>query len=129
MLSLPRRLWSACSGNVATTFALAVPAIAVISLGAIDLMSVSSDRSKLQDVADGAALMAAKQMGLAEDEALKARTIAHLDEQLAEVKSRLSYAPAVTMDSETGTAGIVLTVNRSSFFGNLLPPAQAEVPA
>ena len=60
-------------GNVALIFALALPAIALISLGAIELMNLSKDRNRLQDIADATALNAATQMRLAPNDQLLAR--------------------------------------------------------
>ncbi len=117
-----RRLLADRRGSVVTTFALAVPVIAVLALGAVDLASVSADKQKLQDVADGAALLAAKQLGMADNNGLAERTKAVMAQQLAELAHRLTYTVAVTPDTEEGLIQVQLTVNRNSFFANMLPP-------
>lgn len=120
--SLVRRLKDDRRGNVITTFALAVPVIAILALGGIDLASVSADKQKMQDVADGAALMAAKQLGMADNNGLAERTKAVMAEQLSDLSSRLTYTAAVTPDTDEGLVQVQLTVNRNSFFANMLPP-------
>jgi Flp pilus assembly protein TadG len=119
---LLRRWLTDRRGSVVTTFALAAPVIAVLALGAVDLASVSADKQKLQDVADAAALMAAKQLGMADNNGLAERTRSVMAEQLTELTSRLTYTAAVTPDTEEGLVQVQLTVNRNSFFANMLPP-------
>lgn len=55
-------------GSIAIKFALALPALTVISLGAIDLNAVHSEKSRLQDIADSAALAGGRELALAVDE-------------------------------------------------------------
>jgi len=119
---LLRRMAGDASGNVVTTFALATPVIAILTLGAVDLASVSGDKSNLQEVADSAALMAAKQMGMADNQGLSERTKSVVAQQLAEMDGRLSYQTTVAFDEEEGLATVTITANRQSFFVNLLPP-------
>jgi len=122
VLDLLGRLLRHEGGNVITTFALATPIIAILSLGAIDLASVSSDKGKLQDVADSAALMAAKQLGMADNSGLAERTKSVIAGQLSEMSSRLTYETTVTPDTDAGTVSIRIVANRNSFFVNMLPP-------
>ncbi len=122
LLDLARDFRKDRRGNVITTFALAVPVIAVLALGGIDLASVSADKQKLQDVADGAALLAAKQLGMADNNGLAERTKAVMAAQLTELTTRLTYVAAVTPDTEEGLVQVQMTVNRNSFFANMLPP-------
>ena len=122
LLGLAGRLKEDRRGNVITTFALAVPVIAILALGGIDLASVSADKQKMQDIADAAALMAAKQLGMADNNGLAERTKATMAEQLAELSSRVTYTASVTPDTEEGLVQVQLTVNRNSFFANMLPP-------
>ena len=122
LLSLVRRFREDRRGNVITTFALAVPVIAVLSLGGIDLASVSADKQRLQDVADSAALMAAKQLGMADNNGLAERTKAAMAAQLTELSSRMTYNASVTPDTDEGLVQVQMTVNRNSFFANMLPP-------
>jgi Flp pilus assembly protein TadG len=121
-LGLCDRLIRHKGGNVITTFALATPIIAILTLGAIDLASVSSDKGTLQDIADSAALMAAKQLGMADNTGLAERTKSVIAEQLAEIGNRLTYQTTVIPDTDAGTVSIQIVANRSSFFVNMLPP-------
>ncbi|WGM37759.1 TadE/TadG family type IV pilus assembly protein [Caulobacter sp. NIBR1757] len=122
LLSLARRLRDDRRGNVITTFALAVPAISVLALGGIDLASVSADKQKLQAIADSAALMAARQLGMADNNGLAERTRATIAAQLTDLAGRMTYGASVTPDTDEGTVQVQLTVNRNSFFANMLPP-------
>lgn len=122
IIAFVRRLGRDRRGNVITTFALATPIIAVLALGGVDLASVSADKQKLQDVADGAALLAAKQLGMADNNGLAERTKAIIAEQLGDLSSRLTYTASVTPDTEEGLVQVQLTANRNSFFANMLPP-------
>lgn len=112
------------SGNVAMIFALAVPGVIVIALGAVELMNVSKDRSRFQDIADATALNAAAQMRLAANDQLLERASA-LARQNAKGLTATMERPAIHfMDGQDGPSGIevALTARRTSFFGNLLPP-------
>ncbi|MBX3479797.1 MAG: hypothetical protein KF842_05315 [Caulobacter sp.] len=109
-------------GSVVTTFALSVPVIAILTLGAIDLASVSGDKGTVQDVADAAALVAAKQLGMADNNGLAERTKAMIAERLSAMSNRLTYQTTVTPDTAAGTVSISIAVNRNSFFVNMLPP-------
>jgi Flp pilus assembly protein TadG len=59
-LSLPRALWRRRDGNVAIWFAIALPVLAVLVFGGMDIARASSDKRKLQDALDAAALFAAR---------------------------------------------------------------------
>ncbi|RYF92811.1 MAG: pilus assembly protein [Caulobacteraceae bacterium] len=120
--ALIHRLAADRGGNVITTFALVTPVIAILTLGGVDLASVSADKSKMQDVADNAALLAAKQLGMADNNGLSERTKAVMAEQLSELSSRMTYDATVTPDTEEGTVQVQLVANRNSFFANMLPP-------
>lgn len=119
-----KRIVSDRRGSVAVFFALALPALLVIGLGAIELMNLTKDRSRLQDLADAAALNAASQMRLAANDQLLARAAAFAIAGASGLTARMD-APAVTFIQERGTPRgieVVLTARRQSFFGNLLPP-------
>lgn len=97
----------------------------LLGIGAIDLNNVQSSKSRLQDVADAAALAGAWELGLAiDDKAAIARAETFVDGHVAEWQD----APTVTTDitvEETDSQRIIkvrLDGNRTSFFGNMLPP-------
>lgn len=112
-------------GLIALKFALALPAVALLVAGSIDLMAVNSARNRLQDIADAAALAGARDLNLAvADDTGIERAKAYVDEAL----SRWEQAPAVSQTIEIEEADrqrilvVVLNGHRMSFFGNLLPP-------
>lgn len=51
-------------GNIALTFALALPALGVGAMAAIELSTLSNNKSRLQSIADGAAIAGAREMRL-----------------------------------------------------------------
>lgn len=112
------------AGNVALIFALALPAIALISLGAIELMNLSKDRNRLQDIADATALNAATQMRLAPNDQLLARAKALAMSNTEGLTATMDDPVIRFLDGQAGPSGIevALTARRTSFFGNLLPP-------
>ncbi|HYE42893.1 MAG TPA: pilus assembly protein TadG-related protein [Caulobacteraceae bacterium] len=113
-------------GVIALKFALVLPPIAALTLGAIDLHAVHSIKTKLQDVADSAALAAASELALAvNEEGPKARARSWVQSQFAD----WADAPAIdvgveVLPMEGGARAIRVSLdgNRPSFFGNLLPP-------
>lgn len=112
-------------GSIALNFALAVPAVAMLSVGAIDLLAVMSAKTRLQDIADAAALAAAPTLGLAADEAVaRGRAEAFVVAQL----SQWAGAPAVEAEyevieqDEQRAIQVRLEGHRISFFANMLPP-------
>ena len=54
-------------GNIALKFALLGPVVALIAIGVIDVASVHSADSRLQDLADASALAGATELSLAID--------------------------------------------------------------
>lgn len=112
------------NGGVSTLFAFALPAALVVALGAVELMSLSADRARLQDAADTTALNAASQMQLAANGALLERTREFASAQVSGLTAKMD-PPDVDFIAESGApAGVqvTLTARRPSFFGNLLPP-------
>ena len=90
------------SGQFATIFALAATAIVGGMACAIDLGTVTKDRSKLQDVADAVALGAA-QNGLKSAGDMRAFANAYIANHYSEAQD-----PAVTLDSIRKTAILTL---------------------
>lgn len=114
-------------GVIALKFALAVPALAVLVLGGVDLAAVQADRTKLQNIADAAALAGARELGLAVDASgPEGRAMAYIEAQLADWAHRpqtiTPTVEVVTLESGERALRAVLAANRVSFFGNMLPP-------
>jgi Flp pilus assembly protein TadG len=117
-----RRLWKDPGGSVATTFALLLPAIALLACGAIDLYSVWSDKSAMQDTADATALAMAKQMSISTDAGLSARATDFANAELGPIAQADAVQVSVTRSLETSSVTVTISGHRASFFGNLLPP-------
>lgn len=114
-------------GAIALKFALAVPALAVLTAGAVDLYAVQSDRARLQDLANSGALAGARELGLASaDTGPESRAKAFIEAQLAEWPHRPRQVKTTTevLRDADGFRSIraSLHANRASFFGSILPP-------
>jgi hypothetical protein len=103
-------------------FALALPALFTVGLGAIDLASVHSDKSRLQDTADAVALSAAKQLNIADATGIQARANEAARAQLKDLDSRATYVVTTTVADSRSSVTVSIDGTRSSFFGNMLPP-------
>lgn len=126
-VSFASKLHHNTRGVIALKFALAVPALAVLVLGGVDLAAVQSDRVKLQDIADAAALAGARELGVAVDAAgPEGRAMAYITAQLAEwthgPQTVTPTVEVVTLEGGERALRAALHANRISFFGNLLPP-------
>ena len=109
-------------GGIAATFALALPVIVVIAVGAIELSSLSADRSAMQAAADNAALAAAKELSVSSAEAVVERSKAFLVSQLADDLPEYTMTPSASVSADPAQVTVELVANRPSFFVNLLPP-------
>lgn len=128
------RTWVADErGVIALKFALAVPALALLAVGAIDLRAVAADRALYQQVAEAAALTGARELALAVNEAGPIERAETWGEaQLAELG--VTNAPNITasvIDVGSGRRALKVAVSgkRPSFFGNLLPPGGWHIDA
>jgi Flp pilus assembly protein TadG len=112
-------------GSIAVKFALAVPFIALLSVGSIDLMAVSASKSRLESIADGAALAGARSLTLAADKILAEQSA---EDFVKGAISEWSGAPTVTATyvvteaSDGRRLQVTLNGHRPSFFGSMLPP-------
>lgn len=106
-------------------FALGAPALLLITAGAIDLMSVQSARSRLQDIADAAALAGAAELGLAiSDDAATSRATTFIQSNLDEWREAPEVTPRVVVVKQQGRriVEVELKAHAPSFFANMLPP-------
>jgi hypothetical protein len=120
-----RRLAFDRKGSIAIKFALAVPVIALISAGAIDLLAVSATKSQLQSIADNAALAGARSLTLAADKILaKQRPESFVKAEIGEWPGAPTYTAAYTVFDGKDSRNLKVTLNghRPSFFGSMLPP-------
>jgi hypothetical protein len=108
-------------GNVALIFAIGLPAMILGALGAVDLTSVVTDRTKMQAVADFSALNAAKQLALDTSPATATRAKNEAESELAEIAKRWS----LTIDAQVVEDGKAVQVSvrghRPSYFHDMLP--------
>lgn len=118
---------------IALKFALAVPAIALLAVGAIDLRAVAADRATYQTVAEAAALAGARELGMAVDsDAPAARAEAWAQAQLAELTGTPRAqvkANVIELPTRQRAIKVSVTGRRMSFFGNLLPPGGWRIEA
>lgn len=112
-------------GVIALKFALIAPAAILLGVGAIDLNNVQSSKSRLQDVADAAALAGAWELGLAiDDSAAIARAEDFVKGQVAEWAEAPTIVSDITVEETRAQRIIKVKLNghRPSFFGSMLPP-------
>lgn len=95
--------------------------LAVVGCGAVDLSSVVSDKSRMQDVADAAALDGANQLSVANSTGAADRAKQFATDQLASIATRVSLTTNVTVASNATSLTVAIQGHRPSFFGNLLP--------
>jgi hypothetical protein len=122
---LLKRLLRETRGSIALKFALAVPAVAMLSVGAIDLLAVMSAKTRLQDIADAAALAAAPALALAADEAAaRGRAEAFVEAQLSQWADAPTVEAAYEVIEQDDQRAIQVRLDghRISFFANMLPP-------
>jgi hypothetical protein len=124
-LELLHRLLRETRGSIALKFALIVPAVAMVSVGAIDLAAVTTAQSRLQAIADAAALAAAPALGLAADgAAARGRAEAFVEAQLSQWVDAPTVEAAyeVIEQDDQRAIQVKLEGHRISFFANMLPP-------
>lgn len=122
---LLHRLLHETRGSIALKFALVVPAVAMLSVGAVDLMAVTSAQTRLQAVADAGALAAAPALALATDgAAARERAASFVAAELSQWPDAPTVVGTYEIVEQGGQRGIrvLLKANRPSFFANMLPP-------
>ena len=120
--SLLRSLWRERRGGTAIIFAVSVPILAVLACAAVDLSSLSSDRSQMQDAADAAALAAARQLGISTQVGIEARARAFAVSALPAVSERMPLTVTTTIAQDNSQLTVSIDGHRASFFANMLPP-------
>lgn len=106
-------------GGVALLTALALPPILLVSMGAIQLQSVFSDKNKSQNVADAAALWGAQQLTVT-PVGVSDRAKAFAEAQLGEMAANAEVTVTATVLDAT-TMKVAVDTYRPSFFFNLMP--------
>ena len=111
------RFFAGTRGNVAMMFALALPALVMVSLGAIDIHQASKVKANLQDALDAAALAAARskytdddnlgRIGLA---ALKANMPTYFKEESGDTASFKLEGNSIIADARVNVKVIVANI-------------------
>lgn len=113
-------------GSIFVKFALAVPAVSVMGLGAMDLQAVYASKAQLQEIADAAALAGARELSLAvNDDGPEGRANAYIDGHVAnwaDAPEIERFVEVVEMEDGSRALRVSLDGRRPSFFANLLPP-------
>jgi Flp pilus assembly protein TadG len=117
-----KRVLADVQGGTAILFAVAAPAIALLACGAIDLASVSNDRSAMQDAADATALAMAKQLSVSTAAGISSRATDYANAQLGPISTNDGVTTTATIGANNNSVTVVVAGKRPSFFGNLLPP-------
>jgi len=112
-------------GQVALIFALGLPALSMVVAGAIDLSRVVADRSRMQAIADAAALAGAAELAfiIGEDVAVE-RVESLVETNIAEWANAPEITEVVRVidDDRQRIMEVRLDGVSPSFFMNLLPP-------
>lgn len=125
LLKWARKVIGDSRGSIAIKFALAVPVIALLSSASIDLMAVGSAKSRLQSIADNAALAGARSLTLAADKILaEQRAESFVEGEFSNWSGAPTYTGTyvVTEARDGRSLKVTLTGHRPSFFGSILPP-------
>lgn len=120
-----QRFLRATGGSVALKFAFVGPAVFLLVVGGIDLLTVSRSQDRLQIIADGAAAAGAQALNPSADvAAARARAAAFVEAEM----SRWPNAPAyearydIVGRAEQPVLRVILRGHRPSFLANMLPP-------
>jgi hypothetical protein len=115
-------------GNVAVMTAIALPAIAMLAAGAVEIAAVTGDRAKLQAAADAAALAGARELALSSDAGVAERAKASALQRVQTIVDRGAVVtPEAEIVDDGGALRVALHSKRPSFFGDLLPPGGFQV--
>ena len=120
-------------GNIAIMGAITLPAIALGAGVAIDYSGIYSAKSSLQQMADAAALAAAREMVLINKSAKTTDVVAknYVLATLTGKKSRFTLGVDVktAVDDESNIITVKLAAKRKNAFGNFLQPEYTEIVA
>jgi hypothetical protein len=119
-----KRLWSGTRGSIAQLAAVAIPALALVSIGTVELVAVSGSESRIQSIADAGALEGAHYLGLSVDPAVvRERTASFVEAQFEGWSDAPAYQATYEIVDWNGQSAIkvLLNGNRPSFFSSKLP--------
>ena len=93
----------------------------MVTAMAAELFEVSVTDRKLQNIADAAALSAARQLSADPSAATLTRARIEADSLAEPLRKRWSVQVNATSDRANGTLTVLMAARRNSFFGNLMP--------
>jgi hypothetical protein len=118
-------------GGLATYGALAIPILLTMGGAMLDISAVYGERARLQSVAEGAALMGARDMTLAGESTMATeRSQAWAEAEISDWENGPEATVASTIVSlDRGRRGVRVQIdaNRPSMFGRLLPPGGWQI--
>ncbi len=129
-LSSTLRRWGADRrGGLAPVIGVVIMALAMLTVGGIELAELVSERGTMQDVADETALNAAAQMDLSLSPAVLQRAQAFALDRMTQMGQRTNVDVNAQYVNSGQAVQITVHGHRASFFGNLLPPGGWDVSA
>lgn len=117
-----RLLRTDCAGSIIVGFAVTLPALAIGVAMAIDYGEVIRTKAKLQNIVDSAAINGANELGYGNYSAVTQRAEQFASGQAGSIKGGWSVSSKAIVDAKAPSLTVVQEANRSSWFGNLLPP-------
>lgn len=120
-ISCVRRLARAQSGSSALLFAIMLPVLAFVVIGAVDFTCAEADRVKMQSTADAAALAAAPQLAVDTSSATAQRAQSYASSQLGGLLG--SWTLNVGAQIVDGGTAVQVTIsgNRPALLQGMLP--------
>src|SRR5579872_5411252 len=116
-----RRLCRSDRGGMALGFAIALPVLSFIAVGAFDFCDATVDRARMQGVVDAAALAGATQLAIDTSSATAARAQSYATAQLHGLINDWT-ADVTSQIVNNGTAvQVAISANRPALLQNMLP--------
>jgi Flp pilus assembly protein TadG len=119
---LARSFRTNADGGVVLLFALGLPALSILALGAVEISEIAGAKSKLQSGVDSAALKGAGELSTDQTAATTERTRQFADERADRMLPRWTVGTEVLANAGLGSMKVTQEATRPSFFGSLLPP-------
>ena len=109
-------------GGTALLWAAAMPAVAIVAVGAAELAALNTERGRLQDAADAAVLAGAQEISVGAKHGVAERAEALALAHLTKAGSRSTITASGALEHGGRALRLTLDSRRPSFFGDLLPP-------
>jgi len=120
-----RRFAKDARGGTATVFAIAFPAILAVAGASVDYANLQGQKARLQAIADGAALAAAKELRLGNASALTATQVAQ--NYVAARNANINFSASVASDKSSITVNVDLAT--PTYVAHFYSAASADVTA